>query len=563
MLLLFDKTTTILHPLCELLDNLGYENDGGEYQPVYEDFGSILLLLLAFVYRYNLSASDLGIRSSDSFVAKLLSRGQLSRPLDELSEQENGQLNGWINGLFDTEGAGLSDELLSNCPPQDFYLLIPTLFHNVVLASSTGYLTEKDLKTFVECEFASGCNYCCCCADADYAVDFVDTFLLPSLVMAIMYLSNCLWTDRPEENKAIIKILQLILQPSQELSQESSEMLNSVRNIVAKPLENGLRTYQRQNPTSQDVQPLLQVLRENIDLSRRTGAAADKELEQWTSGNSGGLLANIKHTMNHLTMWSMQQSVIPTSYAHRQILVGLKHLGAKRVLHAIIEELKQQTEAGSGSVAYGYDVAVSLVCAPDVNNTMSTSSTDPQNPNSTLEENAAAATAGNRAPPPQRRISLRDALKFEAAEWKKVEKKDPVTAEILVRLYQKVEKQMAPAAVALSMPAIVGGVGVGVGVDAATAAMADALAVVGADDAAAAAAAAGMMTGADAMALDAGLGVGVPTLDLGGGAGDFQSGLGDLSGSGGSVGGGGGLDLSADDWGLGPLDGWDGSMDLS
>lgn len=155
VLLLFDKTTTILHPLCELLDNLGYDNDGGEYQPVYEDFGSILLLLLAFVYRYNLSASDLGIRSSDSFVAKLLSKGQLSRPLDELSEQENGQLSGWINGLFDTEGAGLSDELLSNCPPQDFYLLIPTLFHQVVLASSTGYLTEKDLKTFVECEYYS------------------------------------------------------------------------------------------------------------------------------------------------------------------------------------------------------------------------------------------------------------------------------------------------------------------------------------------------------------------------------------------------------------------------
>lgn len=391
----------------------------------------------------------------------------------------------------------------------------------------------------------------------------MDTFLLPSLVMAIMYLSNCLWTDRPEENKAIIKILQLILKPNQELSQESSEMLNSVRNIVAKPLENGLRTYQRQNPTSQDVQPLLQVLRENIDLSRRTGAAGDKELEQWTSGNSGGLLANIKHTMNHLTMWSMQQSVIPTSYAHRQILVGLKHLGAKRVLHAIIEELKQQTEAGSGSVAYGYDVAVSLVCAPDVNNTISDSSSSssavPNDPSSLgLDDAAAAATT---RVPPQRRLSLRDALKFEAAAWKKFEKKDPVTAEILVRLYQKTEKQMAPVAVALAIPMVptlAGGAGVGV-LDATTVAMADAL---GVDDATAAAAAAGMMV-ADPMALDpsgvgAGLGVGVPSLDLGGGPGDPLN----LGGDG-TSGSAGGLDLSADDWGLGPLDGWDGSMDLS
>lgn len=366
--------------------------------------------------------------------------------------------------------------------------------------------------------------------------------------MAIMYLSNCLWTDRPEENKAIIKILQLILKPNQELSQESSEMLNSVRNIVAKPLENGLRTYQRQNPTSQDVQPLLQVLRENIDLSRRTGAAGDKELEQWTSGNSGGLLANIKHTMNHLTMWSMQQSVIPTSYTHRQVLVGLRHLGAKRILHAILEELKQQSEAGSGSVAYGYDVAVSLVCAPDVNN-MSDHSSSSHDPALGLDDAATASRV-----PPQRRLSLRDALKFEAAEWKKIEKKDHVTAEILVRLYQKTEKQMAPAAVTLTMPmpAIVAGA------ELTTAAMADALQGVGVvgDDAAAAAAAVGIM--ADPMTLDSSAaGLGVPSLDLGGGTGDLSLGGDGASGSAG------GLDLSADDWGLGPLDGWDGSMDLS
>lgn len=153
VLLLFDKTTTILNPLCQLLDNWSYEDDQGEYQPVYEEFGSILLLLVAFVHRYNLSASDLGIRSADSFVAKLLGKGQLSRPIEELQEQENNQLSGWIHGLFDTDGGGLTDELLSSCPPQDLYLLIPTLFHNIVLAFSTGYLTEESLKTGIECEF--------------------------------------------------------------------------------------------------------------------------------------------------------------------------------------------------------------------------------------------------------------------------------------------------------------------------------------------------------------------------------------------------------------------------
>jgi mediator of RNA polymerase II transcription subunit 5 len=153
VMLLFEKPFTILNPLCQLLDHWSYEEDQGEYQPVYEEFGSILLLLLAFAYRYNLSAADLGVRSSDSFVAKLLCNGRLSRALDELSEQEKGHLDGWIRGLFDSEGGGLGDDLMSSCPPQDFYMLIPTLFQNIVLAFSTGYLTDESLKSGVECKY--------------------------------------------------------------------------------------------------------------------------------------------------------------------------------------------------------------------------------------------------------------------------------------------------------------------------------------------------------------------------------------------------------------------------
>lgn len=350
---------------------------------------------------------------------------------------------------------------------------------------------------------------------------------MPSLVTGIMYLSNCLWTDRPEENRAIIKILQLILKPSQNLTTESREMLRSVSNIVAKPLENGLRNYQRQNPKSQDVEPLLQVLRENIELSRRTGAAGDKELESWTNSSSGGLVANIKHAVHHLTIWSINHSELPSQYTHRQMIIGLRMLGAKRVLWAILEELKAQTEAGSGSAAYGYDVAVALICAPDASNTVNNSSSNDNNNNNNGDVPAAQ----------QRRLSLRDALTWAAEEWKKVQKKDPAMAEIIVRLHQRVEKQMAP--VALAMPSTL---------DAATAAMADAL-VVPADDAAAAA------VMADPMALDAS-GVGGLSLDLG--SGDLN--LGD-----GGVGSSGGLDLGADDWGLGTLDGLDGwgDMDLT
>jgi hypothetical protein len=43
---------------------------------------------------------------------------------------------------------------MSSCPPQDFYLLIPTLFKQIVVAYSTGTLAEESLKSGLECELA-------------------------------------------------------------------------------------------------------------------------------------------------------------------------------------------------------------------------------------------------------------------------------------------------------------------------------------------------------------------------------------------------------------------------
>lgn len=164
VLLLFDKPQRILHPLCELLDNwAGYEEDQGEYQPVYEEFGSILLLLSAFVYRYSLSPADLGIRSPDSFVGKLLNGGHLWRPLEELNDQEKSHVGSWISGLFGTEAGGLGDDLMSSCPPQEFYLLVPSLFHQIVIALSAGHLTDDMLKGGLECKFLDfRIMYCWC-----------------------------------------------------------------------------------------------------------------------------------------------------------------------------------------------------------------------------------------------------------------------------------------------------------------------------------------------------------------------------------------------------------------
>lgn len=152
VLLLFDRLPTVAGPLCNLLDGWKYEEDQGEYQPVYEEFGAVLLLVLAFVYRYRLTAADLGIQSSDSLVGKIIARSHVARPMSDLSEQEKSHLNGWIQGLFDSEAGGLGDDLMSSCPPGEFYLLIATIFQNMVVAYSCGYLNQDSLKSGIECE---------------------------------------------------------------------------------------------------------------------------------------------------------------------------------------------------------------------------------------------------------------------------------------------------------------------------------------------------------------------------------------------------------------------------
>lgn len=207
-------------------------------------------------------------------------------------------------------------------------------------------------------------------------------------------------------------------------------MLASVKNLVAAPVEHALRTYQRQDPKNQDIEPLLQSLKDSIPLSRRTGAAAHHEMEVWTNSSSTGLSGAIRHTIQGLVQWSLQPGVnaMPTSYTHRQTIAGLRIMGPSRLLRLIIEEIRQQSELGNASVAY--DVGMAYICAADVSN-------EPPPPAAPMLDASA-----NVQQPPQRALGLRDVLKSEAENCKKLQKKDPILAETVVRLHRRVETQM-------------------------------------------------------------------------------------------------------------------------
>lgn len=210
-------------------------------------------------------------------------------------------------------------------------------------------------------------------------------------------------------------------------------MLGSVLNIIAKPLEHSLRWLQRSEPTRQDVEPLSKVLKPHI-LFSRTAGSDHTELESWTNTHGGGISISVRNTIQSLTHWSLNPGphVMPTSYTHRQILTGIHLLGAKRLLSSILEEVKAQTIAGSGSVVI--DIATAIICAPDADSVSVT-----ENPSQLMNMLDDASITSQSL---QRRLTLRDALRAEAENAPKAYKDDILHLEAIIRLYRRVEAMM-------------------------------------------------------------------------------------------------------------------------
>lgn len=123
----------------------------GEYQPVYDEFGAILVLIMAFVYRYDLSHTDIGI-GQESFIARLIKHGSHSIAPDDLTEDQGKHLASWLKGLYDSGNEGLSNDVFASCRPQDFYLIVPTFFSQTVMACSAGVLSHETVKGGLECK---------------------------------------------------------------------------------------------------------------------------------------------------------------------------------------------------------------------------------------------------------------------------------------------------------------------------------------------------------------------------------------------------------------------------
>jgi mediator of RNA polymerase II transcription subunit 5 len=205
-------------------------------------------------------------------------------------------------------------------------------------------------------------------------------------------------------------------------------MHSAILAMVSSRVEKAFLTLQRRDgKRATSIEPLMQVLKPHRQYERSMYASM-KELEQWTNAPNTTLNVSLRHTVQQLSQWASTAAIQPNppSYTHRQVYASLKILGAYKVLRAIVDELKAQTEAGNGAVAL--DIAVSIICAPTVD--------DSAIPVTWVGSSIAAPH------PPRTRMNLREILKQEFDNAASLVATDPLTAETIVRLHRRVEAQL-------------------------------------------------------------------------------------------------------------------------
>jgi len=157
VILQYAHLETILVPLCTILDEWTQDEDRSELTPAYEEFGSILLFILAVMHRYDVDPTQLETINQDTFVPNVYRKMATSIPAHQLTDDQSKQLEKWVRGLYATDDKGdtngISDETMAGCPPQAFYALAPTLFEQSVQALKAGALDVKTLNGGLEREY--------------------------------------------------------------------------------------------------------------------------------------------------------------------------------------------------------------------------------------------------------------------------------------------------------------------------------------------------------------------------------------------------------------------------
>lgn len=245
----------------------------------------------------------------------------------------------------------------------------------------------------------------------------MEPFLLPSLVIGLTWLANHIWQSDTDQNIAL-GILDALIRPSS-ISGEAYELHQTVLAITSQSVINALRDIRSRNPSKKDkIWPIMSAL-EPYHSFQRSGETHHSELDSWLASTAGGatgsgIVGSIANTFASFVLWSTNHeiSVTPPYYTHRQIITGIRTLGAVRVLRGIIDELKVHSDPGSADIAL--DIAATFICAPLAESFPADEAPFvPSAPHNTTPGTTAGA-------PTAQCLTLRDALKLEHDELGKL-----------------------------------------------------------------------------------------------------------------------------------------------
>jgi len=273
--------------------------------------------------------------------------------MEALTADGEKQFAGWIHGLFDTEG--ISDDLMSTCPPQDFYTLVPALFEQSITACRLKHMSIDSLRSSLERK------------PRHHLVRFIaygtlvllETFLLPSLIPALQWLGKQPW-DREGEIDIIVQVLHKLTSPAS-LHGEGQPMHGTVLAVMGKSLTILLRSIQQREPARQDVDSLIKKLSPYLDYCR-TIPSQRIDMSFWNNEQLTGTLTHLSQTLNNLCFWSspMVVSCSHPTYTYKQLSLALQLVGAVGVLNVMLEVCKAQSKNGLEDDAL--DVVATLVC---------------------------------------------------------------------------------------------------------------------------------------------------------------------------------------------------------
>ncbi|KAK6431859.1 hypothetical protein LTR95_011978 [Oleoguttula sp. CCFEE 5521] len=414
ILLQYTRPADLLVPLYRSLNDWVHDEDQSEFQPPYEEFACILLLILAVHHRYDLTPDEASDAVTGSFVDRILYGKWQSFTTAELSEQQIAQLSKWIEGLYATDEhgdtTGIGDEVMSHCPPQAFYLLVPTLFEQSVMACKSGQMAVETARGGLEF--------------------LLEPFLLPSLVSGLLWLVERSWEDHADGD-ILLQILDKLLRPSSS-SQDMRVMHKAILVIIATPLVKSLKTLTLQRPDKcKEAESLIAILTPHLHRQKALTSSVPDE------ASAKSVIDQLRRALKELVQWATGggQGTLPV-YDPTVVHAATSSSDNEAVLDLIVDELAVQTSLHRGPITL--DICTAIACAPT-----------PSSYIPLLElSNPLVHTT-------RKTLDLRDLLRLRAANVQALQEMPSAEASALIQLSRAVAAQstISPSAlVSLSVP---------------------------------------------------------------------------------------------------------------